>query len=115
MLTGELKGNVSEGKLLALSLSLFFFHKRDFSGERGKGVQNKEANKGLGIVYARIPTPARKNQLSISSSPASPAGAAAEWGAGAWLSHGPGPGGDQPLATLPTGKKAPGSANWQPP
>ena len=112
MLTGKTKGNVSEGKFLALFLSsLFSPHKRDFSGERGKEEQNKKANEVLGIVYARTPTQARKSQLSVSCSP----GAAATWGAGASLSHGPGPAGDQAPGDIAHRKASPRSANCQPP
>lgn len=87
---------------MALSLSLFFFpHKRDFSGERGKGEQNKKANEVLGIAYAGTPTEAQKSQLSVSSSP----GAAATWGAGASLSHGPGRVGTGPWGHCPQESK----------
>ena len=111
MLTGKTKGNVSEGKFLALFLSsLFSPHKRDFSGQRGKEEQNKKANEVLEIVYAGTPIQAQKSQLSVSCSP----GAAATWGAGASLSHGPGPAGDRPLVTLPTGKQAPGQQTASP-
>lgn len=66
------------GHALSFSLSFFSPHTRDFSGE-GKGVQNKAANKGLGTVYVRTPTSARKCQFLISCSSASPAGATDTW------------------------------------